>query len=67
MFTYVAAHIVVGQLMNLSPRINTSDGAEPAGSDGAHVSLRSGTDYDTLLGYLEQHPARSRRCLSPPP
>ena len=57
-FTYVASHIVLGQLMNASPRLNTADGSSAAQTDGASESARLVSDYDQLQEYLVAHPVR---------
>ena len=57
-FTYVASHVVLGQLMNASPRLNTADGGSAATSDGASESQRVVSDYDTLLDFLAANPVR---------
>ena len=59
MFTYVAAHIVAAQLMNLSPRISTPDGTSSLGSDGESEARRVGDSYDFLMEFLAQNPVRS--------
>ena len=49
--------------MNVSPRINTPDGADGSnisagGDDAGAASARVASDYDTLLEYLAAHPVR---------
>lgn len=57
-FTYVASHVVLGQLMNASPKLNTAGGSSAAQSDGACESERLVSDYDTLLDYLAANPVK---------
>lgn len=63
MHTYVAAHIVAGQLMNLAPRINTFNGTQGgSGVDGEAEGGRVAMGYDLIMAFLEKNPARPRFC-----
>lgn len=50
--------MVLGQLMNASPKLNTAGGSSAAQSDGADESQRLVSDYDTLLDYLAANPVK---------
>ena len=45
--------------MNLSPKINTPDGASLADADGAGAAAKVASDYDRLHAYLAEHPVRN--------
>lgn len=61
MHTYVAAHIVAGQLMNIAPRINTLNGSQGgSGADGTQESVRVAQGYDLIMAFLEENPVRRR-------
>lgn len=67
MHTYVAAHVVAAQLMNVAPRINTLDGTDGgSGQDGAHESSRIAQGYDLIMSFLAENPVRRSRgpCLA---